>query len=182
MKTVGERVSEAIRESGESLTAIADIAGLDKSYLSRIANNKAGFHAVSVGIARALARVLNVELMWLIEEKGPKRPGEALQGRGISDREASKLAAVLLRIPSHIVEAVQAKYSSTAYDAKRYDPKWWTEKYWRAIRREKARQKHSNETRRRSVRSPSDSPEAESPESEEKNAPSSNLRRRASAG
>jgi transcriptional regulator with XRE-family HTH domain len=155
-RSVANRVVEALLESGHTLSELAIIAEVDKAHISRLKNGKTSIDSYSVGAATKLARALNVELLWLLEEKGPKNANDAtvprVQGTG---REIFRRIAPDLNIPPDVIEHLMRhpQYSSLAFDAPRYDAAWWYDKARARMRRSRLlREKTASAQRSRRAR------------------------------
>lgn len=64
--TFGQKLREFRKEKGMTLRALAEAAGVDFTYLSKIENNKAGY-LPGADTIRELARTLEVDAIQLLE-------------------------------------------------------------------------------------------------------------------
>lgn len=93
MGTLAERLREAREDKGAKQEDLADVAGVSKQAISKIENG--GTLKPAMSTMEPIARLLGVNVRWLVDGKLPKHPTGAVPEDGWSDIIGVRQAAAL---------------------------------------------------------------------------------------
>lgn len=100
MSSFAERLEEARKEKGCTQKAISDQIGITGAYMSQMSTGK---RVPSDRTAKDLAEALGVNVQWLVEGTGPKKPDLSRE-----EAIAEMAAKILQNKPGSFVERVVA--------------------------------------------------------------------------